>query len=329
MITAGQERARLLRERLEDAGLKRAASALPEVPWRSHGVLLQIVLFALTCAGLGAFYWLLHELYVPLPEIVTGCVAIAWAEYLINARRWFGTGVEGALWIGGLFAFISALPNSGQPEKDLVMMAAAGIAGVRVRNPLFGALAAIFLTLYFEEKLDLGVVAALVIATIAVFALLRTWRRPSTEWLWIAIVIVAPIAGRFLADEVWRTVTIILYTAFGLLTLALAIRNRHHALFLSAGVALAIASTDGARLLTQPVEAKLALGGAVLLAGSWLLSRALRDRTSGIVVTPSSLTNFDDALELAATASLEQPQFESPRDGDGGRFGGAGATGSY
>lgn len=328
MMTADQERARLLRERLDNAGLKRAAAAVPEVPWRSHGVVLRAVFFALTCAGLGAFYWLLDELHVALPEIITGCVAIVLAEYLIHARRWFGTGVEDALWLGGLFSFITALPSSGAPEAFLVLMAAAGIAGLRVRNPFFGALAAILLVVYFEEKDDLGVLAGIVVATIAVAALLRMWRRPSTEWLWMAIAIAAPIAGRFQADEIWRNVTIILYGGFGLLTLALAVRARHHALFVSAGVALAIAGMDLGRIITTPLEAKLALSGAALLAGSWLLSRALRDRTTGIVATPSSLTGLDDLIELAGTAHLPQQEFEPAKD-EGGRFGGAGATGSY
>lgn len=329
MITADQERARLLRERLEAEGLRRAAATVPPIPWRSHRVIVQAVFFGLTCAGLGAFYWLLHELDVPQSKIITGCVGLALAEYLIRGRRWFGTGVEAALWLGSLFAVISALPSSGRPERFLVLAAVPAIAGFRMRSPLFGALSTIFVILYFEDKLDLGVVSALLIASIAVLALLRTWLRPSAEWLWFAIAIVAPLAGRSQADTSWRNVTILLYCAFGATVLALAIWKRHHALLLSAGVALTIASIDIGRLFTMVLEAKLAIGGAFLLGGSWLISRPLRDRTSGIVVTPSSLTSFDDSLELAATAHLEQPEFESPKEVGGGRFGGAGATGSY
>jgi hypothetical protein len=331
MMTVAEERTRLLRDRLESAGLKRAAAALPASSWRTHGLILQIVFFGLTCAGLAAFYFLLEELDVPQTEIITGCVALALAEYLIRARRWFGTGVEAALWIGGLFSFITALPSSGSPEKFLVLMAAAAIAGVRVRNPFFGALAAILLIVYFEEKANLGVIAAFVVAASAVIALLRTWQRPSTEWLWVLIVIAAPIAGRAQADAQWRDLTITLFLAYGLIVLAIAIRAKHHALFISGGLAIAIAATDLARLSTAPAEAQLALAGALLLGGSWLLSRALRDRTAGIVTTPASLTSFDDTFELMATANLPQQEFESASgraQGDGG-FGGAGATGSY
>lgn len=332
MITVEQERARLLRERLREAGLSSVAATVEEVPWRSHGVLLQAVFFVLTCVGLAACYWFFDELKVPKPGLVAGVLAIVIAEYLMNNRRWFGTGVEAALWLGGLYAMISELPSSGAPEALLVLGAAPAVAWVRVRNPLFGALAAGFFAQYFEEKFDLGVVAALLIAVVAVLALLRTWKRPSTEWVWIPIAIALPIAGYFNADEIWRNVTILLYGAFGLLTVALALRKRHHALLLSAGVALAIAGIELGRVLTSPLELKLGSSGAALLAGSWILSRVLHNRTTGIVVTPSKLTPFDDALEIAATLNVPQPEFAQAtpaHSGEGGSFGGAGSTGSY
>lgn len=309
------ERALLLRTRVPAAKV--------EVPWRTHSILLRAVFFGLTIAGLLAFHFLFDE-----PGLVTGAVAIALAEYLILKRRWFWTGVEEALWIGATFALISELPSSGTPESNLVIAAAAAIPGARLRNPLFGALAAIFVMIWFEKRLDLGVLAALVMATIAVFALLRTWRRPSTEWLWTAIALVLPVAGRFYADEAWRPLTILLYTAFAALTLTLAIRKRHHALFFSGAIALAIALGDAAERLAVPLELKLGAAGATLLLGAWLLARALKDRTHGIVATPAKLTDHDDQLELAATAALPRAEF-APKVETGGEFGGAGATGKY
>lgn len=330
-MNVGHERARLLKARLEEAGLTRAASRVPEVPWRTHGVVLQVVFFVLATIGLGATYGFFHLLRVPKPGIFVGCLAIVLAELLIRNGRWFFTGVEAALWLGGLYAMISELPSSGTPEAMLVLGAAPAVAGIRVRNPLFGALSAIFLVLYFEEKFDLGVMIALFIAVIAVVALLRTWERPSTEWLWIAVAVVLPVAGYFNTDEIWRNVTIILYGGFALLTLALAIRKRHHALFISGGLSLAIASIELARIAAIPLEAKLALGGAILLAGSWILARILHHRTTGLVVTPTPLTALDDAIELAGTVNLPTREFAPATEGptDGGKFGGAGATGSY
>jgi hypothetical protein len=294
-----------------------------EVPWRTHGILLRIVLFGLTIAGVVALHYLIGE-----RGVITGAITIALAEYLIHARRWWWTGIEEALWMGGLVAVVHELPESGVPEGMLVVAATWAIPGARVRNPLFGALAAIFVVAYFEEKWDLGVIAALVMATVALFALLRTWRRPSTEWLWIALALALPIAGRFYADDVWRNVTIILYGAFGALALFLAIRHRHHALFFSGAIAIAIAGTEVGRMLPAPLELKLAGTGAFLLAGAWLTARALRGRTTGIVATPSSLTEFDDQLEVAATAALPREEFEQKME-SGGEFGGAGATGKY
>ncbi|HYC91165.1 MAG TPA: hypothetical protein VEO54_18240 [Thermoanaerobaculia bacterium] len=299
-----------------------------EIPWRTHGLLLRVVLFGLTVAGVAAFAWLLDEFDLEWPGTVAAAIALSVAEVLIHARRWWWTGVEEGLWLAATYAAVSDLPSSGRPEAALVLALAAAIPGLRMRNPLFGAVAAIFIVQYFELRFDLGVLSALVIAALAVLALLRTWRRPSTEWLWIAIAIALPVAGRVHADEVWRDLTIILYGAFGAATLFLAIRKRHHALFLSGAIAAAIAGVDLSEKFPFPAEAKLALSGALLLVGSWLLARALKDRKQGFVTTPAKLTEFDDQLELAATISIPQQNFEQRME-SGGEFGGAGATGKY
>lgn len=313
-MNAEHERAVLLRMRVPAAPV--------EVPWRTHGLLLRAVFFGLTAAGMLAFHLLFEN------GVVTGALSIALAEYLIRGRRWFWTGVEEALWIGAALALISELPSSGSHESLLVMAAAAAIPGARVRNPLFGVAAAVLVVAYFEKKADLGVIAALAIASLAVFALLRTWRRPSTEWLLIAIALVMPIAGRAYADTEWQTATIILYSAYAALTLFLAVRKRHHALFGSGAIALGIALTDLGERMATPLELKLAVAGATLLLGAWVVSRALRERRTGIVVTPAKLTDFDDEIELAATAALPREDFDQRME-SGGEFGGAGATGKY
>ncbi|HEV7241124.1 MAG TPA: hypothetical protein VGQ36_17960 [Thermoanaerobaculia bacterium] len=299
-----------------------------KIPHRTHGILLRITLFVLTLVGVLGLNFFLDQIDVPRQGIAAGILAILVAEILINARHWFWTGVEEALWIGGIYSLISELPSTGTPESNLVLGGAAAIAGARVRNPLFGALAAGFFAYYFERRFDLGVVAALIIALVAAFALLRTWRRPSNEFLCIAIAVTLPIAGYFAADAVWRNATIALYAAFGAATIFLAIRYRHHALFLAGGIGVAIAAIEFARTLDLPLEAKLAAGGALLLAGAWIAARALRDRTTGIVATPAKLTSVDDELEIAATVALPQQEFE-PKAESGGEFGGAGATGKY
>jgi len=300
-----------------------------DVPWRAYNLFAQAVFFVVTGIGVYTLYKAVDD-----NGIITGVAALAVAEYLIRRHRWFRTGVESALWIGALFAFISELPNSGRPEAMLVLGAAAAIAGARVRNPLFGALAAGFAMHYFERKWDLGVLFALVVAMIAMVLLSRTWRRPSTEWLFIAIALTLPLAGYAEADAAWRWTTIALYAAFGCIAFAFAIARRHHAFFLAAALGFTIASIELGRELSMLVpEAKLAIGGAFLLALSLVVSRLLRDRTHGFVATQEKLTPADDALAIAATIARQPAHHPSnvttSREDGGGEFGGAGASGDY
>lgn len=299
-----------------------------DVPWRTYGLFPQIVFFILTSFGMWAFYKLFDE-----NGILTGVVALALAEYLIRRHRWWRTGVESALWGGGVLALISELPASGKPEAMLVLAAGAAVAGFRVRNPLFGALAAGLTMEYFERKWDLGVLFALVCAAIAIALLARTWRRPSTEWLLIAIAIVLPLAGWPEADPKWRTTTIILYSGFGIVALIAALLKRHHAFFIAAAEGFGLAAIELARTLDVPLEAKLASGGALLLALSLAVSRALRGRTRGFVATKEAPVKHAELLEIAGTLivapSTSGSAADSARPGGGGDFGGAGASGSY
>ena len=332
-MNAQHERNFFLRARLKGEGLLNDAVAAPlDVPWRTNGFVSQAVFFVLTCLGLAAFYGFLYMAGNRSEGIITGIAAIVIAEYLIGFRRWFFTGVEAGLWLGGMFALISELPESGKPEAMLVLAAGAAIPGLRVRNPLFGALAANFIVLYFEKRFDLGTLGALVISLSAAIALLRTWKRPTTEWLWIALALTMPLAGWDTADVIWRDTTIILYAMLGVLVLTMAVFRRHHALFLTAILAFAISAVELAENITAPEEAKLAVAGTVLLAIAFAISRSLRDRTHGLVLTPIQLTPLDDAAEIAATlahqptAHAPEPQ---PAPASGGSFGGAGASGDY
>ena len=209
---------------------------------KGRTLFLQLLFFVLTFVGVFAFYFLCGELQLP-KGYLTAAVALGLAEYLILGRGWKHTGVEDALWIGGLFAILH--DYDGNADHILLFYAAASaVAGARVRNPLFGALAAVFVTAYMETKHDLGVLTALAFATIALVALCRTWRRRSTEWLWIAIALILPLAGWVAVDREWRNATIAVYAAFGAIALVLAIVKRHHALFFASMIGFAVAATE-------------------------------------------------------------------------------------
>ncbi|HJQ37448.1 MAG TPA: hypothetical protein VKB93_09940 [Thermoanaerobaculia bacterium] len=290
---------------------------------KTYGLFPQVIFFLLTCGALAAFHQLIDE-----NGIITGVAALALAEYLIHRYRWYRTGVEAALWIGGLFALISELPNSGKPEAMLVLASAAAIAGARLRHPVFGALAAGLLMHYFEKKWDLGVLAALLIAAVAIALLCRTWQRRSNEWLFILIAVTLPLAGWAEADAKWRTVTIALYAAFGVLALAVAIVKPHHAFFLAAAEGFAVAAIGLAEELDARPEIALAIGGALLLSLSLVVSRALRGRTRGFVATKEQLPAAD-AIEIAGAIAISPSERPAAPENGGGQFGGAGASGTF
>lgn len=337
-MKAEHERALLLRNRasswhkegLIDGAAEQAIIAASSQPWRVNGLFAQLVFFVLTCIGTGACYGLFSVGDDTFAGLFTGVSALLLAEYLIRRKKWWATGVEAALWIGGLLSLISTLPSRGTNESLLVIAAAFVVSGARLRQPLFGTIAAGIVAYYFEEAFDAGLVAALLMALLAMLALLRTHLRPSTEWLLILTALALPVVGRFYGDPAWRNVTIILYIVFGLIALVLALTKRHHVYFFSAIAALAIATVDVVERMPIPAEAKFAAAGIFLLALSFAVSRALRTRTSGFVLTPSKLTDFDDELQSMATLALKpDTPVGAPAAEPGGSFGGAGASGDY
>ncbi|HEY0143632.1 MAG TPA: hypothetical protein VGF48_22265 [Thermoanaerobaculia bacterium] len=340
MIGAADERALTLRNRvhrwrdaklIDDAGARAFIERFPTA-WRSSGLLAQIVGFGLAAAGVALFaaFW---DLLVD-STLIAGVVAIALAEWLIRGKRWWSTGVESALWVGGLFALIFALPGESKPEALLLFMGACIAGVIRLRQPWFGALATIFLFIYLEQKQlePIALIAGLTIALVALALLHRTWMRPSTEWLLIALLLVAPPCAFFASYNLLPNV--VTAAIFGLLALVLLVsglRMRHHAPLAAAAIAMIFVTAETYDFLPLLDEAKMAIAGAALLLLSAVVSRALRDRTTGLVATPPARSDADDLLDLgsAIVATPQQPPSSAPAgrpEGDGG-FGGAGATG--
>jgi len=168
----------------------------------------------------------------------------------------------------------------------------------------------------------------------ALLALTRVGQPPSTEMLMIALHIIPPIAGAIATAEKLPAWWAAAYFAAACACVLVGLRLRQHAPFIATAVHIGIAVGTLAvhDLLPWRAEWRAIAGGAILLGVAALISRALRGRTRGIVVTPDTLTSFDETLQLAATLAL-QPKSETPPaegpGGGGGRFGGAGSTGEY
>ena len=308
---------------------------VPDVPWRTSTLLWSVVFFGLTALTLAATFWLIGEFGLPKGWI-TGAIALGLAEVLIRRHRFFGTGVESALWIGGLFAMIFGLHGSGKPEALLLFVAACAIAGFRMRNAVFGAAAACFLIAYFAAR-DLRFVAAalgLAISLAALGAIMGEVRRPSTEWLLCALLLVPPIAGAIASGRKLSPLWVVAYLGAAAVCLVVGVRARLHAPLVAGGVhaGIAIATLVVHDLLPWRAEWQMIAGGAMLLALAAMFSRRLRDRTSGLVVTPESLTPYDETIKIGAAVVMQPraPETAPTREsGGGGRFGGAGATGDF
>ncbi|HUP49159.1 MAG TPA: hypothetical protein VNA04_10260 [Thermoanaerobaculia bacterium] len=306
----------------------RGLQVRPRVPWRSNGVVLSIVFFALTSIGILALYGFLYQIKLTW---LTGILSIALAEFLIHGRRFFGTGVESALWLGGLFALIFELPGPPREEGLLLFAAAAALAGWRMRNGFFGALAALFVMRYTAARGDETVAAsvAVVLSLAALAALGREWGRPSTERLWIALLIIPPVS---LLIDVPRLLPwwAALMGGMAIGSLAAGLRIRTHAPLIASAVYLALSTAILAAhdLLPLTVEWRLITGGALLLAASAALARLLRDRTGGIVTMPATSAPFEEAAQIVGTLALQPRVAQAPQE-PGGRFGGAGATGEF
>lgn len=302
-------------------------------------LIVQIVFFVLTLIAMSAFYGFCSLLRLPAGGIIL-VSSIAVAELLMWRAHFWRTGVESALWLGGLYAFIFSLPSSGKPEALLVLAAAAALAGWRVRNALFGALAAVLVVVYFAAIHSdwTALFLAIAMALIALGGQTLEWRRPSTELLWQVFALVMPVAG-YLAivfrDRHFVTDGRVVAIFFGVAVVfaIVGIRRRLRLPFVVATIAIAIAIVEAHDFMPVSVEAELIMAGAVTLAIAAAILRSLRDKKTGFVLGVAKQSDLRDALSVAPTLlSVHGGDSGAPpsqHSGGGGEFGGAGASGNY
>lgn len=301
--------------------------------WRRMSILTQIVLFILTAAAVAAFSWLCELLEFPR-GVVTAIAAIGLAEFLILRKHFWRTGVESALWIGGLFAFIVALPSSGKPEAILAFVAASAIAGWRMRNALFGVLAAVLVVVYLQEKHWPWIAAAfaLAVAIVALIAELRVWQRPSTEFLWQIALLVMPVAAYVPVTHraIGDLRVVLIFALLAVLLILIGVRFRLPIVLAASAIALAIAAIEARPRIGFSAETYLIVAGAVVLAVAAALMQALRGGERGFVLTEEP-HEIDELLQIAGTLPLATPAAASAQatPTGGGQFGGAGASGQF
>ena len=296
-------------------------------PWRSNGPVVSAVFFVLTTIAVAATFGFFHALDLP-KGYITAAVAIAAAELLIGRHRFFGTGVESALWIGGLFALIFGLPGEGRPEAIVLFAAASFIAAARVRNALFGTLGIVFVAAYLDargfDRTALGM--GLVVMLLAVIALSREWQRPSTELFFSITAAVMPAVAALSGPRLDSSWTL-LWVALAAGMSWAGVRMRHHFVLLGSAAAAVVAAIAVQDAIPWRREWRLMAFGALLVAGAALVTRLLRGRDRGIVLDPEL---DDDSLEILATLQLSPGVTATPQqERGGGSFGGAGASGEF
>lgn len=354
--TPDEERRIALRNRADvwksegviDPGQRVAIEAALASRWTSFGMLASIALFVLTFLAVGTAGWFV-DLILPFDaNLLTAAASIGIAELFVVRFRWWGTGVEQALWLSGLCWVILSLPGNGSEEAVLLFAAAAAIAGFRLRSAPLGVLGALLVVLYLglrsnsaqwrvsphaEAFAAAAIAVAVATAIGATFAVSREMKRPSTERLWSGLLILVPVAA-LLASGYWeqRYVLAGIGGALAMLLVAAGLVLRHHAPLLSAMLLSALAGADLVRSAPIVEEAMLGIFGAVFLTLAFAVSRLLRGRTRGLVIAQSKLTVIDEAVETAASFGAADHHAEAPApqgpEGGGG-FGGAGSTGEY
>ena len=301
--------------------------------WKRFSLLAQCTFFFLTTLAIAAAFGFLNLISLPRGGmLLIGSVALA--EFLIRSHHFWRTGIESALWIGGLYAFIFSLPHSGKPEALLVLAAAAALAGWRVRNALFGTLALVLVVVYFaiREWWLVAMLFAIAVALIALFAATRSWKRPSTELLWQMLLLVMPVAGSIAAID-HRGSAYPIFAALAIVFAVVGIRWRLRVPLVACAIAIAIAVIDARIPLS--LEVQLIAGGIVALIVAATLTRMLRRRTTGFVLDVPQQSELEALLTAGGQAILPvhvhaaEGGGATPVNPQGGEFGGAGASGSY
>ena len=180
----------------------RAAVAERTGGWRSTGPLARVALFIL---GLVAAVLLFAILGVGQEAnlLVAGLIAVLAGEWLTVAKRLYASGIEEGLCLAGFLligAWITTLTDqvpefAGGSADTLVLIAAAGVAGLRRLNPFVTTCAVIALVYWvgstgmaraFDHVTGGGLIAVAFGCALAALALVlgaRTYLRPSHDRL--------------------------------------------------------------------------------------------------------------------------------------------------
>ena len=264
--------------------------------------------------------------------------------------------------VGAWLTSLMNSPPAGANLSTLVLIAAAGAAGLRLLNPLVTTCAVIAFVFWAGpvmaplapgRVIGEGAMTLFIGGSLAALALWlggREFRRPSHDRMldWMVAALPVTTYATFASSVLWygpvrsagagesRLGIITFLTVLGAMMLVTGLRRRRHAPLLGFIGCVACLAVELRVATTLATETWLVVYGLVALVAGVGLERYLRDPRQGF--TSAALTPREgplDLLQTAAAAALAQrtaPEAATPEatvTGGGGRFGGGGASGSF
>ena len=333
-----------LRRKVEEAG--------SGGPWKTTTWLARCLGFVLGVVGTGMFAGMLVSF--PSPWLLGGLVMVIVAEWLVAQRRVIHSGVEEIVYLCGAISIVVQIllwnRSGGHEEVGVALIAAAALlVGWRLLNPYITTLAAALLSLAVAmssghlfgggmREMEAGAFCA----ALAVGALISSgwqWQRPSTDRMLDGLVVVMPwLAYGWLAAwsgsdaSVRGQVALAFVLAFLVLYVVVGVKRRSHAPLIGA-LGLVVCMAWALRhFVVWTLHWQLIAAGLALLATAIVVDRLLRVRLEGVTSRPLEETSGLDLLQVAAAAHLTPRPGEAPPapvQGEGGGFGGGGASGKF
>jgi hypothetical protein len=347
--TASEERWLALSRRL-GRGPRVAPFAEHTGGWRTANLASRCTFFVLGLIAAGMIAIITVRLGPGGAVLVAGLLSLAVAEWLIVDRRHFGSGIEEALEVAGLTMLAyECWTHVGFNESagGWLLGTAFAIAGIRLLNPLFTALAVLGFLVALEAPALAEGLLCYGVGLAALAAGAYRFRRPSHDLMLDFLVVAMPLAGYLWSASLHGLSSAADYLhagpsgwlvplcplVFAAAALITGLRRRTHAPLCAFMLCVACAAYELRALTGLPLEMRLIVWGGVLLVLSMMLERHLRVPRSGITSRP--MRNEEDServLGIAGSAVLtpySPPKAAPSFEGGGGGFGGGGASGEY
>jgi len=299
--------------------------------------------------------------------IVAGFVLVIAGECLIIGKRLFAAGAEEALVVTGYVLVAVGFTTIDNSSNDTAVGFGVAVAlilsGLRLLNPLLTCVGAVTFSFAIAFAMGFGIFhsssatsevdlwVSLYCYGVAIVSLLAgaiQLQRPSYDRMLDWLGIVMPVVGYAWSLDYssngfsWgqqapmHWYILLMPMLFATASIGLGIRRRTHAPMFAAMGCIACVAYELRNLTGMPLQWRLIMWGSLMLVGSSIAERLLREARSGI--TSRQLVDNNpllDAAEIAGTALItpadKHVATESPSsmEGGGGSFSGGGATGKY